>query len=683
MNAAARTLPSRGLAFGAYPQRAEAAASNAALDAWRALCSRFAARHVAALPASVAQMFTAARTHLAPLDAAAFERAVACVRSRLKSEGLAHGVAGAGLALAAEAMRRSLGKTPYDSQVLAAWSMLDGRLVEMATGEGKTLAAALAAAVAALGGAPVHVLTANDYLVRRDRENLEAFYTALGLTSACVVGAMDRGQRAVAWQHDIVYATAREVTFDYLRDHLALGGERDALVLRARALAHAGEAAAAQPVLPGLCLCLIDEADSILLDEAVVPLILAAPTHEIDATAYRRVFALSGGLQRGRDYSLAQARRAAVLTAEGRTRVGTAVEGATGVLSPARRACELVEAALAARHLFRRDREYAIADGQLLLIDELTGRIAEGRQWQGALHPMVEIKEGLAPSAPTATAAQITYQRFFPRYLRLGGMSGTLREARHELRVLYDAPVQRVPLSQPDRRDWLGERCYLDAAHKWRAVMAAVQAMHRAGRPVLVGTDSVADSAHLSALLHAAGLRHQLLNATQDANEAERIARAGESGQITVATNIAGRGTDIRLDALAQARGGLHVIATMRNRSRRIDRQLIGRAARHGDPGSAQAMVALNDGLLQRAWPAPLLAGARRIAAGLQPRAALHASLSLAADGAAGSVPRWLARPLFALAQARAEWRDRAHRRELRRSDRNAGELFGFAGGTE
>lgn len=683
MSAAAHVLPSRGLAFGAYPQRAEARRDHAALDALRWLHSRCAARRAAALPRRVAQLFAAARPKLAPLDAAAFERATAALRGRLQGEGLAPGVAGAGLALAAEAMQRSLGKTPYDSQVLAAWAMLNGRLVEMATGEGKTLAAALAAAVAALGGAPVHVLTANDYLVRRDRDNLEPFYRALGLSSACVVGAMDRDQRALAWQHDIVYATAREVTFDYLRDHLALGGERDALVLRARALAPGGAGAATvQPVMPGLCMGLIDEADSILLDEAVVPLLLAAPTHEIDAAAYRRVFALAGALRRGRDYQLLQVRRAAELSAEGRERVARAVEGAAGVLSPARRACELVEAALAARHLYRRDRDYAVAGAELVLIDELTGRLAHGRQWQGALHPMVQIKEGLAPSAPSATAAQITYQRFFPRYLRLGGMSGTLHEARHELRVLYGAAVQRVPLSQPNRRRWLGQRCCLDAGHKWRTVLAAVRTMHGAGRPVLIGTDSVADSAHLSALLHTAGLPHQLLNATQDAHEAERIARAGTSGCITVATNIAGRGTDIRLDARALACGGLHVIATLRNRSRRIDRQLIGRAARHGDPGSAEAVVALDDALLQRAWPAAVLALARRIAAWAQPAAAAHAGLALAGEAAA-PVPRWLAQPLFAIAQARAEWRDAAHRRALRRSDRQAGELFGFAGGTE
>jgi preprotein translocase subunit SecA len=673
----ARALPSRGLAFGEYPQRAEAGDATALWDTLRGLRGRLAVRGAVQLPAGVAQVLAAARPRWRALDEAGLLRAISAVRGRLRREGLTDLAAGAALALAAEAMRRTLDKAAYDTQILAAWLMLNGHLVEMATGEGKTLAAALAAAVAGLGGSPVHVLTANDYLVRRDRDALEPFYAALGLSSACVVGAMGRDDRAQAWQRDIVYATAREVTFDYLRDHLALGGERDARVLRARALA--GECdtevatgrTATQPLLPGLCVCLVDEADSILLDEAVVPLILAAPTHALDADAYRRVYEISCTLHRERDYTLVHARRAAVLNAAGRERVSAAVEGATGVLSPARRAWELVEAALAARLLYRRDREYTVVDEQLLLIDELTGRIANGRQWQGALHPMVEIKEGLEPSAPTATAAQITYQRFFPRYLKLGGMSGTLLETRHELRVLYDAPVLRVPLSQPDRRRWLGERCFVDAAHKWRAVLLSVRAQVEAGRPVLVGTDSVAESAHLSALLGDNGIHHQLLNATQDADEAERIARAGVAGMVTVATNIAGRGTDIRLDPLATSRGGLHVIAAMRNRSRRIDRQLIGRAARHGDPGSAEALVALDDGLLRQAWPAAVLAAAARCA-------------RRGGNGAdAGRVPGWLAKPLFSVAQRRTEWRDRAHRRELRRADRHAAELYGFAGGTE
>ena len=666
--------PSRVLAFGAYPQRLAAGDAPALEAAWRALRSRFTRPAAARLPRPVARAFAAAHARLGASADAASQRETDAARARLRRRGAGAAATGEALALAGAVMQRTLGLSPYDTQVLAAWLMLRGRLVEMATGEGKTLAAALAAAVAALGGAPVHVLTANDYLVRRDRDTLAPFFTALGLSSACVTGAASRDERTLAWNCDIVYSTARELVFDYLRDHLALRGERDAGVLRAQAMAAEDDgaapvAAAAAPALPGLCFCLVDEADSILLDEAVVPLILSAPTRAIDAAAYRRAYELSCTLQRQRDYALLQARRAALLSDAGRERVAAAVQGAGGVLAPARRACELIEAALAARLLFRRDREYVLAGGKLQLIDELTGRIAEGRQWQGALQAMVEIKEGLEPSAPTATAAQITYQRFFPRYLRLGGMSGTLLEARHELRVAYDAAVIRVPLARASRRVMSGERCFVDAAHKWNAVLRSVREHASAGRPVLVGTDSVADSAHLSALLHAGGIAHQLLNAVQDADEAQRIARAGAAGMVTVATNIAGRGTDIRLDAAAGAHGGLHVIATMRNRARRIDRQLFGRAARHGDPGSAETLLALDDALLAGHWPAAML---RAVAACAQ-----------VGGAAGGRVPGWLARPLFGVAQRLAEWRDQRRRRELRHADRSAAESYGFSGGTE
>lgn len=657
-------------AFGDYPQRAADDDAPALGDVWRWLRSSLAPATPAGLPAGVARPLDAERDRLQRLAAAALRAEIDTLRARLRRPDRSAQDTGAALALVAEVMARALGKTPYPTQLQAAWLMLDGHLVEMATGEGKTLATALAAAVAGLGGTPVHVLTANDYLVQRDRSALEPFYAALSLRSAVVVGGMAVAARRTAWRHDVVYSTAREVAFDYLRDHVVLRGERDVRVLRARAIAAADDgsepvAAACDPVLPGLNLCLIDEADSLLLDEAVVPLILAAPSDALDDAAYRRAFEISQSLERPRDYAVQPARRHAALTDAGRERVGEAVQGAGGALWPPRRACELVEAALAARLLYRRDREYVLADGRLQLIDELTGRIAEGRQWQGALQPMVELKEGLAPSRPMGVAAQITYQRFFPRYLRLGGMSGTLLEARRELRVLYDAAVMRVPLARPSRRRWAGERVYADAARKWQAVARSVREHAAAGRPVLVGTDSVADSARLSALLQAEGVAHQLLNATQTLAEADRIALAGTAGMVTVATNIAGRGTDIRLDSQAAARGGLHVIAAMRNRSRRIDRQLSGRAARHGDPGSAEAVLALDDALVARAWPAPLLRTAAAWA------------------GADGVVPGWLARPLFTLAQRAAERRDRILRRELRRKDRHAAELHGFSGGTE
>jgi len=270
----------------------------------------------------------------------------------------------------------------------------------------------------------------------------------------------------------------------------------------------------------------------------------------------------------------------------------------------------------------------------------------------------------LPPSPATRVSAQITYQRFFPRYLRIGGMSGTLAEARRELRVFYDGCVQRVPLAKTDRRQWLGEQLFADSEARDRLLVEHVKRMVALGRPVLVGTDSVAASMRLSAKLLAAGIDNQLLNAVQDAHEAERIARAGCAGVVTVATNIAGRGTDIVLDAAARAAGGLHVVATMRNRSRRIDRQLIGRAARHGDPGSAERLLSLDDALFAERCP-PLW---RRLAKCCARR---------------GVVPRWLAGPLSALAQRSAEWSEHALRKHLRRSDQRTDEMYAFAGGAE
>jgi preprotein translocase subunit SecA len=268
------------------------------------------------------------------------------------------------------------------------------------------------------------------------------------------------------------------------------------------------------------------------------------------------------------------------------------------------------------------------------------------------------------PSAPNVTSAQITYQRFFPRYLRLAGMSGTLLDSRHELRMLYRCRVERVPLAKPSRARWLGERLFARDGDKWQAVIESVRHHVAAGRPVLVGTDSVAASQHLSGQLSAAGIEHQVLNAVQDADEAARVAQAGRSGTVTVATNIAGRGTDIRLDDAARAAGGLHVIAALRNRARRIDRQLTGRSARQGDPGSAESVTSLDDALLARTWPRWVLAGARALA----PR---------------GVVPALLATPLLVGAQRAAQFSDFFVRRQLRRTDRAAQQAFGFAGRRE
>jgi preprotein translocase subunit SecA len=696
-------LPTRDLAFAAYPQRDVDTAWPLLRDAARWVRAAVEGRSVARLPVRTEAALAAARRRLMHLDDVKLHALLPKLRAQLRRSGLRGDAAGYALAVVAECAQRRLGLAPYPTQLLAAWLMLEGRFAEMATGEGKTLAAGIGAAAAALAGVPVHLLTANDYLVQRDREKLLPLYEVLGLTCACVLPSMTRAEREAAYRCDIVYLTARELAFDYLRDHLLLSGVRDPRLLHALAISQAepgsdgtdfgalcamfdlstraagldviaapdaprSTLSAPQgpaPVLPGLCLALIDEADSILLDEATVPLILAAAADATQTASFVRAMDIACTLRRGRDYTI-DARRAE-LNDDGRAAVSTAVQalpGDKGLLRPARRAHELVAAALSARHALQRDRDYVVQNGKLQLIDEVTGRIADGRQWTGPLQAMVELKEGLAPSPATRVSAQITYQRFFPRYLRVGGMSGTLAEARRELRVLYDGTVQCVPLAKTCRRLWLGERLFADTPSRDDALVRRVKRIVAPGRPVLVGTDSVAASVRLSASLHAAGMHNQLLNAAQDAHEAECIARAGCAGVVTVATNIAGRGTDIVLDAAARKAGGLHVIATMRNRSRRIDRQLIGRAARHGDPGSAERLLSLDDALFAERCPAAW----RRLARALARR---------------GVVPRWLALPLSAMVQRRAEWSERALRAHLRRSESRTDEMYAFAGGAE
>ena len=572
---------------------------------------------------------------------------------------------GQALALAAAAMLRTTGLTPYATQYRAAFLILQGRLAEMATGEGKTVAAALAAAVAALGPQRVHVFTANDYLVQRDSDSLRPFCAALGLSVGCVLASSTPEERAAAYRCHITVVTAKELAFDYLKDHLLKRGETAPGVLRALALQQAETLSCTAPQLPALAMAILDEADSILLDEASMPLILAQPGTACDAAGYGHAFDITTRLQRGRDYVALPAVRAVRLTDAGRAWVNGAVNLAGGVLQPAQRAHEWVEAALTARWMYRRDRDYAVttADDKtsVQLIDQVTGRIADGRQWTGALQQMVELKEGVPLSAPAVTLAQITFQRFFPRYLRWGGMSGSLIEARHELRMRYDLAVVGVPLLRPSLRCWQGEQLFVNSKTRWAAVVVQTQKLSAAGRPVLVGTDSVKDSAHVSDLLTAAGVPHQVLNALQNVDEAACVARAGQAGVVTVATNMAGRGTDIQLDAAAKAAGGLHVLACMRNRARRTDRQLRGRGARHGDPGSAQAMVALDDALLMGLTPAWLRRG-------------------LAAAASKGRVPVWLSTPVLSVTQRLAEGQESAHRRRLCLQDRQLGDLCGFAG---
>jgi preprotein translocase subunit SecA len=408
---------------------------------------------------------------------------------------------------------------------------------------------------------------------------------------------------------------------------------------------------------------LLDEADSILLDEANVPFIVSLPGAAPQRSTLEAARTLARCLRAG-DYVLHRPSRSAQLTDSGRSTVTQAVPPSSP-LWPARRAVELVRAALAAEHVLVRDRDYTVREDKIALIDETTGRLAEGRQWNHPLHAMVELKEGLEPSAPLRTAARITYQRLFPRYERLGGMSGTLKESAGELASLYRCRVVAVARARPSQARWLGRRCFATRHARLAACIQRARTESQARRPVLIGTDSVETSLEVSRGLAALGLEHQVLNAVQDAHEAQQVACAGQAGRITVTTNMAGRGTDIRLDAAAHRAGGLHVILALSNRSRRIDRQLAGRSARQGDPGSAEALICLEDGSMAQALPV----GLRRL-------------LARWAD-AQGELPAPLAMVLSQWSQRLAEWRERMHRRELRITDEQLARQLGFAGRQE
>ncbi|MGL6111742.1 MAG: hypothetical protein ACRC2B_16755 [Rubrivivax sp.] len=629
------SMPIPGMVWGSYPQRP----SSARVGRVRAQ-GRYARR--------VAQVRTCQQAWAA-LDEAAFAAALLPLRARLARDGLGGSVLTDALAAVCVAVQRTLGFLPYDTQCYAALVMLDNRLAEMATGEGKTLAAALAAACAALAGVPVHVLTANDYLVARDAVAMQPLYAALGLSAGFVSAGMAADARRAAYAQAVCYVTASELVFDYLKDLPLCAAPRFA----------PGEV----PLLRGLCMALLDEADSLLLDEALTPLILSRRREDATARAfYFQALQLATALQAGRDYRLDSASTRAQLTAAGRDVLLARSQTLGGRWRVPAMACEAVESALAAQALYRRDVHYLVRDGEIVIIDEVSGRLAEGRVWSRGLHTLIELKEGCKSSGESDTLAQITYQRFFVRYHRLCGMSGTLSEARTELRTVYGLDVAAVPLRMPSRRKTRAVRLYRDHAALWAAVCARVAQLAAEGRPVLVGTASVAESAALSAQLAAAGLTHQRLDAQHHAAEADIVARAGEAGAITVATNMAGRGTDIPLGAAAHACGGLHVLVCQHNRSRRIDRQLEGRAARQGDPGSVETWLSLDTPNISGSH---LAACCRRLRGDAEGRIAVPAAW----------LASWLRLGQWQMAQS-----GQRQRRQMLRADRAWARGLGFAG---
>jgi preprotein translocase subunit SecA len=518
------------------------------------------------------------------------------LRAALSVNGFTDALAARAMGAVCLRVQQQLGWQVHDVQLRGAWWMLGQRLIEMATGEGKSLTVVLAAGTAALAGIPVHVMTANDYLARRDAEQWTPLYASLGLSVAWVTAASTAAERREAYQHDVVYVTAKEVAFDYLRDRAARHqGQDDAVVLR------------------GLCMAVIDEADSILIDEACTPLVLsqALPSRQAEQQHRLSLF-LARQMQVGRDFDWGP-QQALNWHEVGVERLASLAANLQGPWKLKRYREDQVGLALTALHVLERDAHYLLRDGEVHIIDGTTGRLAIGRAWSRGLHQMVCIKEGLAATPETETVSQTTYQEFFPCYHLVCGLSGTLWEERQELLAVYGLPVLQVPLRQPGLRLDLGTVLTPDAEAKWAAVARHVAAQAGQGRAVLVGTNTVADSERLSAVLSEQGVMHRVLNARHDEHEgsAERevIDAAGQPGAITVATHMAGRGTDIHLGAQVLARGGLHVLNTHLNASRRIDRQLYGRAARQGQPGSFECVLSCTDEAI-RPWAEGAFAGA-------------------------------------------------------------------------
>jgi len=567
-------------------------------------------------------LLAAVRRHTEGVDAlddAALRARIDRLRPALRRQGFEPALVGEAFALLREASGRVLGRRHFDTQMMGAWGLLNGRLVEMATGEGKTLTAALAAATAALAGRPVHVITVNDYLAQRDAHDLGPLYRFLGLDVGAVVQGMPPPERRRAYAQPIAYCTNKELAFDYLRDRVALGERHSPLHMLLERLG--GARAAEGLVLRGLHFAIVDEADSVFIDEARTPLILSATAQGSElAENCRQALALAQTLQPGRDFKIDLSIHLVTLTDDGLDAVDDFAEPLDGVWTSLRGREELVRQALSALHFFRRDEHYVVADGKVQIVDESTGRILPDRSWERGLHQMIETKEGVELTNERKTLARITYQRLFRRYLVLGGMTGTAREVAPELRAVYGLSVVPVPLNKPSLRMMHPPRLLATAAEKWQAVAEEVQRVALGdGRPVLIGTRSVKASEDISAVLTQRGLAHALLNAKQDSAEAEIVARAGEAGRITVATNMAGRGTDILLDDAVLQRGGLHVILTEYHETQRVDRQLFGRCARQGDPGSCAVIVSLEDELftVQAPWATRLaalrLAGGRAL----------------------------------------------------------------------
>lgn len=542
-------------------------------------------------------------------------------RQRLEQGTSLDAITAEAFAVVREAARRVLGLRHYDVQLIGGLVLNSGQIAEMKTGEGKTLMATSAAYLNALPGKGVHVVTVNEYLARRDAEWMRPVYEALGLSVATVVPGMTSAAKRAAYAADVTYATNNELGFDYLRDNMAFS--IDQKVQREHAFA------------------VVDEVDSILIDEARTPLIISGPVED-SPQLYVQINQLAPQLKKQEeedgpgDFSLEEKTRQVFLTEEGMAKVegmlvkaGLLKEGDSLYNAQNLNLVHHLSAALRAHHLFNKDVDYIVRDGEVVIVDEFTGRTLAGRRWSDGLHQAIEAKEGVPVQRDNQTLASITFQNYFRLYTKLSGMTGTADTEAYEFQTIYGLEVVVIPTHRPMVRKDMGDLVYLTAEEKYKAIIADIKDCVTRGQPVLVGTTSIETSELISNLLRKEKIKHEVLNAKQHEREAHIVAQAGLPGAVTIATNMAGRGTDIvlggnlsaelegmgenadkaQIEAAKQAwqerhdqvlkAGGLHIIGTERHESRRIDNQLRGRSGRQGDPGSSRFYLSLQDSLMR------------------------------------------------------------------------------------
>lgn len=535
---------------------------------------------------------------IALLSDAVLKSRIAHTALKLKTEGFKDRWVIESFACVREAAYRTLGMKHYGSQIAGGYAMLNGMIAEMDTGEGKTLTATLTAATAALAGIPVHVISVNDYLTQRDAETMGPVYRFCGLSTGYIVHELELKERRAAYGCDITYCTNKEITFDYLKDKLVLKDRASALNICSGYLKGEG-ADVGRLMMRGLHFAIVDEADSVLVDEARTPLIISQSIDNNDESEfYREALDIAAGLEEKKDYTITRKDRRIELTDHGRVRARKRTRGLNPYWESEVRREETVRSALTAIIFFKRDEQYIVIDDKVVIIDEFTGRTMADRSWEKGLHQLIETKENCPLTEQKETLARLSYQKFFRKYLLLSGMTGTAREVRRELWKVYHLATMKIAPHRKRIRKRLPDRIHKNLKDKWDDVVDRVVFFHSQGRPLLVGTKTVADSEHLGSLLCDKGFQVNILNARQDKEEAQVVAMAGKQGMITVATNMAGRGTDIKLTQRVIKIGGLHVILTQHHDAGRIDRQLEGRCGRQGEPGTYEAIVSLGDDIV-------------------------------------------------------------------------------------